>query len=306
MSFDVVHTEKRIAQSAGVSGPRNAEDYDPEKELNAQRYALIVQQSKVPIISLLHAAIKEDTSFLLPLMLLATIRTMRRIPRTFFIRNGPEYERYVFKTIHWWARRICRIGRIRLQVSGAEKIRPDRAYLFVSNHRSPADIPVLFDAIPQNAAFVANGMFRMIPAFSFWMRASGTVFIEQGNQKAELAAFKTMIRRLKQGRSLILFPEGHTHQGPGIDTFSRGGIYAAVLAGVPIVPVCLSGTDKVIRPGSLHINRRSRVIIEFGAPIETKSLASREKKNIDVIVHDAIAGMLENRQAHSGSHSWRA
>lgn len=178
MSFDAVHTEKRIPQSTGVSEPRDAEDYDPEKELDANRYALIVTQSKVPIIALFNAAVKEDTSFLLPLMLLATIRTMRQIPRTFFIRRGPEYERYVFKTIHWWARRICRIGRIRLQVFGAEKIRPDRTYLFVSNHRSPADIPVLFEAIPQNAAFVANGMFRLVPAFSFWMRASGTVFIE--------------------------------------------------------------------------------------------------------------------------------
>ncbi len=81
------------------------------------------------------------------------------------------------------------------------------------------------------------------------------------------------------------------HQGKGLDTFNRGGIFSAVLTGTPIVPVCLYGTDKVIRPGSFHINPRRPVVASFGSPIATTSLSRSEKKNIDTILHDVILRM---------------
>jgi 1-acyl-sn-glycerol-3-phosphate acyltransferase len=232
---------------------------------------------------------KEDVLFLLPRILIRTIKTMRRIPHTFFIKDETELERYVFQTILQWAKSVLRITKMRLEVRGIELLHPDRTYLFVSNHRSPADIPVLFTTIPQRAAFVANAIFQEIPAISYWMRASGSVFIDQSNPKSALSAFKSMTRRLKRGRSLILFPEGHMHQGKGIDSFNRGGIFSAVLAGAPIAPICLYGTDRVIRPGSFHINPYKHVIAEVCPPIETTSLGRTEKKEIDAIVHDIIA-----------------
>ncbi len=277
------------ASSSSTLSP--AEDYDPEHEMNANRYAEIALQSKVPLFRFLHVAMKEDSLFLLPRILIRTIKTMRRIPSTFFIKDEAELEHYVFHTIATWSKALMKIAQMKLDVRGTEHLKPNQTYLFVSNHRSPADIPVLFATIPQHAAFVANAIFQKIPAISYWMRASGSVFIDQGNPKSELRAFKAMTRRLKGGRSLILFPEGHMHQGKGLDTFNRGGIFSAVLTGTPIVPVCLYGTDKVIRPGSFHINPRRPVVASFGSPIATTSLSRSEKKNIDTILHDVILRM---------------
>jgi len=267
------------------------EDYDPEHEMDANRYAEIALQSKAPLFRFLNVAMKEDVLFLLPRILIRTIKTMRRIPHTFFIKDEAELEHYVFQTITQWSKAVMKITQMKLEVRGTEHLRPNQTYLFVSNHRSPADIPVLFATIPQHAAFVANGIFQKIPAISYWMRASGSVFIDQSSPRSALAAFKSMTRRLRRGRSLILFPEGHMHQGKGIDTFNRGGIFSAVLTGVPIVPLCLYNTDKVIRPGSFHINPRKTVIALFGTPIETTSLSRSEKKNIDTILHDVIMKM---------------
>jgi len=266
-----------------------AEKDEAAHEIDANRYAEIALRSKVPLFRFLHVAMKEDRLFLLPRILIRTIKTMRRIPHTFFIKDEAELERYVFQTISQWAKSVLKITKMRLDVRGIERLHHDQTYLFVSNHRSPADIPVLFTTIPQRAAFVANAIFQKIPVIAYWMRASGSVFIDQSNPKSALAAFKSMARRLRKGRSLILFPEGHMHQGKGIDPFNRGGIFSAVLTDTPIVPICLYGTDRVIRPGSFHINPYKRVFVEFCSPIETTTLGRTEKKEIDAIVHDMIA-----------------
>ncbi len=275
------------------------EEYEAEHEIDANRYAKIAIESKIPLLRFLNVSMKEDSLFLLPRILIRTLKTMRRIPHTFFIKDEDELERYVFQTIAQWSKSVLKITKMKLDVRGAEHLKPDQTYLFVSNHRSPADIPVLFATIPRQAAFVANAIFQKIPAIAYWMRASGSVFIDQSNPKSALAAFKSMARRLRRGRSLILFPEGHMHQGKGIDTFNRGGIFSAVLTGTPIVPICLNGTDKVIRPGSFHINPYKRVIAEICDPIETTNLGRAEKKEIDAIVHGIIA---EKRSCYEKRH----
>jgi 1-acyl-sn-glycerol-3-phosphate acyltransferase len=284
-----VKLEPYDARASSSSILSHIEDYDPEHEMDANRYAEIALQSSIPLFRFLHVAMKEDSLLLLPRILIRTIKTMRRIPKTFFIKEESELEHYVFQTISQWSTAVLKITKMKIDVRGAGLLKPDRTYLFVSNHRSPADIPLLFAMTPQHAAFVANAIFQKIPAISYWMRASGSVFIDQSNPKSALKAFKAMTRRLREGRSLILFPEGHMHQGKGIDTFNRGGIFSAVLTGTPIVPVCLYGTDKVIRPGSFHINPYKRVIAEFCPPIETIDLGRSEKKGIDAIVHSVIA-----------------
>lgn len=278
----------------------SVESYDSERELNDARYAEIVSETKAPLLHLLRAAIREDTLFLLPRILLRTLKTLRRIPRTFFIKSESELARYIFQTIADWSNAAIRITQIKLEVRNPWHLDPRKTYLFISNHRSPTDIPVLFAAVPADAAFVANGLFRKIPAFSYWMRVSGSVFIDQGSPTSALSAFRAMARRLRSGRSLILFPEGHIHQGKGIDEFNRGGIYSAVLAGVLIVPICLYGTDRVMRPGSFHINPRRKVIVTFGSPIDPTTLDRRSRKNIDAMLHGIIANMrtsLENEFA---------
>jgi 1-acyl-sn-glycerol-3-phosphate acyltransferase len=109
-----------------------------------------------------------------------------------------------------------------------------------------------------------------------------------------------MVRRLKKGRSLILFPEGHMHKGEGLEEFKRGGIHTAVLAGVPIVPVCLSGTAEVIPIGSMHIRPRRKVIVDFGEPIETADLGRDARRNIDGIVRNRLLAMKASARSQSG------
>jgi 1-acyl-sn-glycerol-3-phosphate acyltransferase len=268
---------------------RNMDDCG--QPLDETRYAQIVEESRNPPLAILAESIREDHRLLMPRVLRATFRTILWIPYLCMIKTRATRERYVFAVLRYWARQICLICRLRLMVVGQDRLPVGRACLFVSNHVSPADIPVLYAALPVRAGFVANSLFSRIPIFSYWMRLSGAVFVEQGNPKEELSAFRTMVARLKGGKSLILFPEGYIHQGKGLAKFKRGGIYSAVLAQVPVVPVCLVGTEKVVRTGSLRISPRREVVVEFGEPIDTEKLDREEQKNIDGILYDRIGAM---------------
>ena len=84
-----------------------------------------------------------------------------------------------------------------------------------------------------------------------------------------------------------------------LEEFKRGGIHTAVLAGVPIVPVCLSGTADVIPIGSMHIRPRRRVIVDFGEPIETADLGRDARRNIDGIVRDRLLAMKASARSQS-------
>ena len=259
--------------------------------LNENRYARIMESSIFPPWGLFRASLREDFRLILPRLIHLTFRTCKRIPKSLFMPQGAFRDRYVFETFERWAKKACRLCQIRLDIRGRENIDPVQTYLFVSNHMSPFDIPAIYAALPAKAAFVANAVLSHIPIFSYWMKLSGAVFVEQKNHTAEMASFRAMIKRLRKGRSLILFPEGHIYQGSGVDNFKRGGIHAALFAGTPIIPVCLFGTQNVIFPGSLRATPRKRVVVEFGHPLEPSTLSREQRKNIDSILHDTLDAM---------------
>jgi len=262
---------------------------DPAR--NENRYAQLIEGSLFPPWTLFRESFREDHKLLLPRMIFLSMRTARQIPGAVMMKAGKGRDAVVYRVLRSWGKRICRLGQVRLSVLGAEKLDHNATYLFAVNHMSPMDIPAIYAALPVKAAFVANSIFRKIPVFSYWMRKSGAVFVEQGNPELEMQAFKDMLKRLKKKRSLILFPEGYIFQGEGLADFKRGGLHAAVLTDTPIIPLCIYGTQHVIRAGSLHIVPRSRVVIEFGDPVLPSSLDRASRKDIERVVHDRLAAM---------------
>lgn len=263
--------------------------------LESDRYLEIMEASRMPILSFFKEALKEDKRLLLPRALDESLKTALRIPRSLFMPDGPKRENYVFKTLDRWAKKICSLFQIRLEVVGPSRLSRDETYLFVANHQSPADIVALYAALPVQAGFVATSLLAQVPVFSYWMHQSGAVFVEQGDRRGEMLAFRTMVDRLKRGRSLILFPEGYMHQGSGLAEFNRGGIHSALIARVPIVPVYIGGTADVMRSGSLRIEPRKNVVVEFGDPIEVSHMRREERESVDLRLRRQIAAMKERR-----------
>jgi 1-acyl-sn-glycerol-3-phosphate acyltransferase len=262
---------------------------DPAR--NETRYAKLVEHSIFPPWTLFRESFREDPKLLFPRMLLLSMRTARYIPKAVLMKAGPERDDLVQSVFKEWGRDMCHLGQVRLDILGLDNVDPEETYLIAVNHMSPMDIPVISAALPMPAAYVANALFLKIPVFSYWMRKSGAIFVDQGHPEAEMHAFKEMIRRLKKGRSLILFPEGYINQGEGLAEFKRGGLHAAIFADIPILPLCLYGTQHVMRAGSLHVTPRTRVVAEFGEPIIPATLSRTERKDIERFVSCRLGAM---------------
>jgi len=263
-----------------------------DETLNETRYQDILDSSRAPVFAFIKESFKEDPRLLLPRILVDTFSYGLSIPLAALLRDPLSRERFAFKVIKNWGRKIRRVSMTKLILKGKELIDPAGTYLFVANHLSPFDIVALYSALPVCAGTVANSALHRIPVLSYWMRLSGAIFVEQGNKTAEFSAFKLMIERLKSGKSLVLFPEGYINQGKDLVEFKRGGIHSAVLARVPIVPVCLLGTDQVMRPGGLSVAPGKKVTIKFGAPIEAWKLDGGSRKNIDLVLREQLTALI--------------
>lgn len=270
------------------------------KETSEARYEEIVSSKRRPWISLLKAARKEDVHNLLPKALLRSLGTVRSVPGLWMIPTEKGRRNYAARRLRSWGRSICDLVDARLEIIGAEYLPQDRACLFVCNHMSPMDIPVLAAAIPVYFAFVANQIFETIPVFHFWTKHSGSVYVKQGDDVAELAALKSMSTRLENGASLLLFPEGYIHQGEGLASFKRGGLFSASLAKAPIIPMCLYGTQVAMPPGRLFIEPGIRIRLEFSSPIETSGMTRNERKELVSTVRERMLSMKAEAQAITG------
>lgn len=265
---------------------------DNDQPMNETRYQKIVEESRFSLLALLHASFKEDPEMILPRSLVKTFGTAKRILHSTLLRKESKRDAYVAETFERWADSIVRIASLKLCVQGSHHVPKDRTCLFVVNHQSALDIPVLIKAIPKSACFVANEVISQIPVFSYWIRRSGAVLINQEDDGgAPTRALREMISRLKQGKNLILFPEGYIHQGEGVAEFKRGGIHAAILAGVPIVPVCLYGTQQAFPPGDLSIKSGSPIFVEFGDPVDTKALSRQDRTELTGTLMEIVAAM---------------
>jgi 1-acyl-sn-glycerol-3-phosphate acyltransferase len=267
-----------------VEEPNVDEGWRTDPMRNENRYQSIMDRSAFPPLAFLGESFKEDKSMLFPRMLLSTFWTGRRIPRALFLR-GAKKEAFAVETIKIWSRTMVRMARVHLDIRGLERIEPGSNYLFACNHSATLDSVIAYMSLPLPAAFVVNQELANLPVIKYWLEKSRCVLVCQGDQEGETLAFREMLSRLKGGKNLLIFPEGYIYQGNGLAEFKRGGLYAAVLSGVPIVPMCVVGAQDVMHSGSLHVHPDLGVLVEFGEPIFTKELSREEKKSVEAVVY---------------------
>ena len=149
-------------------------------------------------------------------------------------------------------------GKLVLWLSGAKvtvdtsALDPDQDYIFMSNHQSQMDIPTLYGCLDNHLfGFLAKDSLFRIPVLGRGMRALGTIPVARGNSLKSMKSMRAALRRLGEGRSVVIFPEGtrNAELGP----FKGGGIAMALAAGRPIAPVVISGTGRLMPKGSLRL-----------------------------------------------------
>lgn len=165
-----------------------------------------------------------------------------------------------------WSKTIFAVNGIRMQTAIDPAVDPAARYVYLSSHESLTDILALFAALPQPVVMVAKRSLLILPIFSWGMWLAGFVFIDRKNRAAAYRSIEKAGARIRTGRSVVVFPEGTRAEGPELLKFKRGGFVLAQSARVPIVPVGIYGTRKVLAKNHFRVYP-GRIAVCAGAPI---------------------------------------
>ena len=209
---------------------------------------------------------------------------------SFFCRTGNSIHRIA----RIWGRGILLVSRVRVSVKGLSQIDPARSYIYMSNHQSNFDIPVLLAHLPVQFRWLAKAELFKIPIFSRAMRGAGYVRIDRFNRESAIQSIKEAAAKMKDGVSVMIFPEGTRSHDGSIRPFKKGGFVMAVDTGVPIVPVILRGTLPIMDKNSWRINA-GEVSLQIEKPIDTTGYTRETKDVLIETVRSAICRGFENK-----------
>jgi len=193
---------------------------------------------------------------------------------SFFTRTGNP----VHFVARLWARSILFVSRIKVTVSGLSNVDSSKSFIYMSNHQSNFDIPVLLAYIPGQFRWLAKAELFRIPIFGHGMRGAGYISIDRFNRDSAFQSIAQAAKKIKDGVSVMIFPEGTRSKDGSIRPFKKGGFIMAVDSGVPIVPVVIRGTWPIMSKESLRINRGD-VHLDIKQPIDTHAY-TRDNKDI--------------------------
>ena len=152
-----------------------------------------------------------------------------------------------------WARACLAVTGVRVIVHDRQRAVEGAPHIFVANHMGWFDIPALGSFLPR-AKFVAKAELFRIPVFGAAMRSVGMVPIQRANRKAAFGAYDEASRRIRDGNSVIVFPEGTRGDEYPLRPFKKGPFVLAIDAAAPIVPVLIYGSREVVRRGSMLVH----------------------------------------------------
>lgn len=192
-----------------------------------------------------------------------------------------------------WGRQMVGLSRSKVTLVGAEKL-PEGNVLYVGNHQSYYDIPLLLGHLPKYKAFVAKIELAKVPLLSLWMKTMGCLFLDRGNLKQSLRVILKGIEQLKAGENLVIFPEGTRSKSYQMGEFKKGSLKLGIKANVPIVPFTIDGSFKMFEENNTPTKSEVRIIIHD--PIYPSDLSKEAQNSLSTTVRDIIIAPIQQYQ----------
>ena len=219
--------------------------------------------------------------------------TLRRGERALAAGDMDTVEQIVRKHIPRWCQGILNVTGARMTVEGRENIPAEGPCVFVGNHRSYFDIPILLLALDAPHGILAKEELEKIPLLNRWMKLLGCVFVKRDDIRASVRALNDATAIVESGRSFVIFPEGTRYKGEegGAGEFKAGAFRIAVKTGAPVVPVAITGARGLFEGHGLRATPGS-VRVRILPPIRTEGMSKAEQKQLPDAVRQAILAQL--------------
>ena len=205
--------------------------------------------------------------------------------------------------LYWVATRLAHLGvrlaGVKIRVRGIEYVRPERNYIFMSNHVSNLDPPVLIPAIPGRCSVLVKKELFRIPILGTGMKVTDLVPVDRSDREAAIESVNAAVRVLRQGLHMVVFPEGTRSEDGRLLPFKKGPFHLAMESAVPVIPVTLLGTFESW-PKSRFALRPGTATVVFHPPIDPRSYSDRD--SLMQAVSDTIASALPPERRVSASH----
>jgi 1-acyl-sn-glycerol-3-phosphate acyltransferase len=185
---------------------------------------------------------------------------------------------------------------VKVEVRGLEHIDPSSSYVYAANHQSAIDILVLLGKLPVQFRWLAKAELFGIFVFGPAMRAAGYIPIDRSNRRKAFESMNIAAQRIKEGTSIVVFPEGTRSPDGVLQDFKKGGFILALNSQHPIAPISISGSYPIFpKRGGWRVHP-GRVQLTVSAPIPTEGLTNMERDELIRRVREAIRTHLTNRE----------
>lgn len=234
------------------------------------------------LLASLRATVTASVTFLYVLLVATPFVLHARLTH----RIGPLY------TIAGWGARLALwLAGVKVEVRGGEHLVPSRPCVYMANHQSNVDPPVLFVLLPPRIAIMAKKSLFSVPILGQALRLGSFVPVDRANRKAAPASVDEALKVLQNGLPFLVYPEGTRSTDGRLLRFKHGVFILALRAGVPIIPITVDGATSVMPKGKWQIHPGT-VRVTIHPPVETKGRSLEERAALAVQVRSIVASAL--------------
>jgi 1-acyl-sn-glycerol-3-phosphate acyltransferase len=210
------------------------------------------------------------------------------------------------KVVHQYARLWGKVALwangVKVKVGGLENLKGKGPYVFMSNHQGSYDIFALLGHLPFQFKWLAKKELFSIPFFGWTMAAAGYISVDRKGTRETVEAMNEAAHKIREGMSVVIFPEGSRSQNGSLQPFKKGGFTLAIKSRVPIVPIAIDGSRTIMPKDRLKVSP-GKIWIQLGSPINTDNFSLKDREVLMAKVKERITQNLESILKMRGEES---
>lgn len=213
-----------------------------------------------------------------------------------YMRFTRTYERgFADRVLRWWSGFLLKNVRAGVHIENPHQVTvsPGTPYIIMSNHRSHYDIPLIFVSLPGSIRMLTKKELFKVPVWGKGLKAAEFLSIDRHDHAQAIRDLDYAREQMKDGIVLWVAPEGTRSRDGRLGEFKKGGFMVAIQTGARIIPVGISGSEKILRPGTWDFFLDQDVRVSIGMPIDASTYTVETRDCLIDDVKEAIRGLVE-------------